>query len=177
MNRTITSCLLLSLFAVLPARGGDERPTQPFRDEHAEIREHLEHLDAAVGALAGAAPQEQARKMAFVVRFLDEHIRAHAAWEEEVLYPVVDEQAGGAPERFTSTMRHEHVIIGRSIDALRQEAQAPRPDVVAFARRADRLLGVISAHFEKEEEILLTLLDRGMSADEFRARVMSRSPY
>ena len=174
MTRTITSFALIALFtlaALLPARGDDERPTQGFRDEHAEIKEHLDHLDHAVGSLATASPEDRARKMAFVVRFLDEHIRAHAAWEEEVLYPVVDEQAGGG-ERVTSTMRYEHVIIGRWIDALRQET-----DVVAFTRRADRLLGLIAAHFEKEEEVLLPILDRTMSADEFRARVMSRMPH
>ena len=50
--------------------------------------------------------------MALVVRFLDEHIRTRAVWEAELLYPVVDEQAGGGGDRVTSTMRHEHVITG-----------------------------------------------------------------
>lgn len=177
MHRRLTTCLLLALAAALPVRGGDDRPTGAFREEHAEIREHLDHLDAAVGALATAPPEEQARKMAFVARFLHEHIRAHAAWEEEVLYPIVDEKAGGGKERFTATMRHEHVIVGRWIDELRQQAEAPRPDVVAFARRAHRLLGLIAAHFEEEEEVLLTLLDRTLTADEFRARIGARSPH
>lgn len=156
---------LMAGVAALPAVA-DDRPTAEFRAEHAEIKEHLRHLDGMVGGLGGAPETEQRRTMAFVVKFLDEHIRSHAAWEEAHLYPVMDDRAGRQGEPFTASMRYEHGIIGRAIDGLSALAAAAPPDATAFARAADRTLGVIGAHFEKEEEVFLPLLDRSMTRAE-----------
>lgn len=148
------------------------RVTEPFREEHAEIQVHLKHLHDMTGGLR-AAPAEDARgTMKFVVKFLNEHIRAHAEWEERVLYPVVDRMARSGRDVFTATMRHEHRIIGRWIDELAAEAAKEAPGVEPFARRADNLLGLIAAHFEEEEEVLLPLIDRGMSPEQFRREVL-----
>jgi hemerythrin-like domain-containing protein len=158
--------------AFAPAMASAARTTEPFREAHAEIREHLGHLQGAVGALSEASAEERKAKMAFVVKFLNEHIRTHAAWEEKVLYPVVDRYAGGPADRpFTSTMRYEHRIIGRWIDELAAESAKPQPDATAFARRADNVLGLIGAHFEEEEEVLLPVLDAKMSPDDFRREI------
>lgn len=162
-------------FVALPAVAGDDRPTAGFRAEHAGIKEHLRHLDGKVGALAGAAGAERRRTMAFVVKFLTEHILSHAAWEEAHLYPVVDERAGRQGEAFTASMRYEHGIIGRAIEGLSAQAAAARPDAKAFARAADRVLGIIGAHFEKEEEVFLPLLDRSMTRAEVEA-VLAAAP-
>lgn len=151
------------------AAAEDARPTAGFRAQHDEIQQHLSHLDGMVRGLAGAAADEQRRTMAFVVKFLDEHIRSHAGWEEERLYPLVDARAGRGGEPFTASMRYEHGIIGRGIDALSALAAAETPDAAAFARAADRTLGIIGAHFEKEEEVFLPLLDRSMTREELDA--------
>ena len=148
--------------------------TEPFREEHAEIRVHLGHLHQMAGELRTAAASETPATMRFVVKFLNEHIRAHAEWEEQVLYPVVDRLAKGGKEPFTATMRHEHRIVGRWIDELAAEAAKPVPGVETFARRTDYLLGLITAHFEEEEEVLLPLIDRGMSAAQFKRDVLDR---
>jgi hypothetical protein len=39
-------------------------------------------------------------------------------------------------------------------------AAKPGFNAVQFARKTDRLLGLISAHFEEEEEVLLPVLDK-----------------
>lgn len=150
------------------------RVTEPFREEHAEIRVHLGHIHQRVGELRCSPSSEASSTMRFVVRFLDEHIRKHAEWEEAVLYPVVDRLAKSGRERFTATMRHEHRIVGRWIDDLAAEAEKESPAVEAFARRADYLLGLVTAHFEEEEEVLLPLIDRGMTAAEFKHEVLDR---
>jgi hemerythrin-like domain-containing protein len=59
----------------------------------------------------------------------------------------------------------------RWTDELAALASAPGPDVTAFARRADNLLGLIWAHFEEEEELLLPILDRTMSHEEFEHEI------
>ena len=158
------TALVVSL--AVPAVASGELPTAGFRDEHAETKEHLRHLDGMVRSLDGAPAAEQAKTRSFVVKFLREHILTHAAWEEAHLYPLVDERAGRTGEPFTASMRYEHGIIGRGIEELSALASAAAPDPKAFARSADRLLGIIGAHFEKEEEVFLPLIDRSMSREE-----------
>lgn len=145
----------------------DERPTAAFRAEHREMQEHLRHVHEWVGALASQQPQEQRKTAQKVASFLEQHIKPHAEWEEKFLYPVVDKLAGKGPNAFTSTMRYEHRIVGRWIGELRAEADKPKVDAAKFTRRADNLLGLISAHFEEEEEVLLPFVDKGMSKAQF----------
>ena len=161
----ITNALVLTLSTT--AAFAAELPTAPFRREHVEIKEHLGHLDTMIGTLPAAQPEERRRTMSQVVKFLDEHIREHAEWEEAHLYPAVDKRTLAGPNPFTATMRHEHRIVGRSIDALAKMAADPNASATVFARSADRLLGLISAHFEEEEEVLLPILDKTMTKEEF----------
>ncbi len=105
------------------------------------------------------------------VGFFRGHIAPHAAAEEEALYPVVDRCAGGGGEPFTASMRHEHRIVRRWVAALAREARGRAPGARAFVRKADALLGLIEAHFECEEEVLLPILDDSMTAREFERQV------
>lgn len=150
-----------------PAQPSGKRPTEPFRAEHVEVKEHLGHIHSMVGAMPSTPPEEQVKTMAFVVNFLNVHIKSHADWEEKVLYPVVDKYAGGGPHAFTASMRYEHGIVGRWIGELASESKKPSPDAKAFARRTDNLLGLLWAHFEEEEEVLLPLLDKSMTPEQF----------
>lgn len=160
------TAILAGAVLALPVGAADEPATAGFRAGHAEIQVHLEHLDGMVGSLEGATAEQQRRTMAFVVRFLTEHILEHARWEESRLYPLVDEKAGRQGEPFTASMRYEHGIIGRAIADLDALAQAEELDGRAFARAADGTLRIIAAHFEKEEEVFLPLLDRTMTRTE-----------
>lgn len=169
----------LALTAVLaPALAGatppsaKERPTEAFREKHGEIREHLDHLTGMLSRLPGSAPEEQRKLMRRVAGFLDQHIRAHAEAEEKALYPVVDRYASGESRfRATETMRHEHGIIGRAIGELGAMAAADGADVATFARKGHELLGVIRAHFDKEEQVLLPVLDAHMTKEQFAREV------
>ncbi|NUQ77020.1 MAG: hemerythrin domain-containing protein [Polyangiaceae bacterium] len=152
---------------VSPAPPSGKRATEPFRTEHVEVKEHLGHIHTMVGAMPSTSPEEQVKTMKFVVQFLNAHIKSHADWEEKVLYPVVDKYAGGGPNAFTASMRYEHGVVGRWIGELETEAAKPSPDAKAFARRTDNLLGLLWAHFEEEEEVLLPLLDKNMTPEQF----------
>jgi hemerythrin-like domain-containing protein len=162
---------LLVLLATSPARGqkamNDKRPTAAFRAEHREVQEHLRHVHDWVGALPTQKPAEQKKTAQKVATFFEDHIKAHAEWEERFLYPVVDKLAGGGANRFTSTMRYEHRVVGRWIAELRAESAKSRIDAAKFARRADNLLGLLWAHFEEEEEVLLPFIDKGLSKEQF----------
>lgn len=168
LNMIVTT-LVLTVSA--GAAHAADLPTAPFRKEHVEIKEHLAHLDTMAGALPAANADEQRRTMSMIAKFLDEHIRKHAEWEEAYLYPAVDKRTHGGPHPFTESMRYEHRIVGRSIEALQKMAGDPKSDPTAFARATDRLLGLIGAHFEEEEEVLLPILDQTMTKEEFEAEL------
>jgi hemerythrin-like domain-containing protein len=167
----LISAGLLIGAAAARAADADERPTQSFRREHLEVRTHLGHARQWVGELAQHKQGQQRAKAQQVVTFFEKHIAPHAQWEERVLYPLVDRLAGGGKHRFTETMRYEHRIVGRWIDELAKELAKPRPDFKAFARRADQLLGLVDAHFEEEEEVLLPLIDQSMTRAQFEKEV------
>jgi hemerythrin-like domain-containing protein len=172
----MNGCALLVLLAASAARGApgkgpktmtDQRPTAAFRAEHRTIQEHLRHVHDWVGALSTQSPAEQRKSAQKITAFFEEHIKPHAEWEERFLYPVVDKLAGGGANAFTSTMRYEHRIVGRWIGELRAQADKPTIDAAKFARRADNLLGLVWAHFEEEEQVLLPFIDKGMSREQF----------
>lgn len=167
----VSSFGLAALVATSPAQGQktttDPRPTAAFRTEHKEVREHLGHVHEWTGALSKQQPAEQRKTAQKVASFFEKHIEPHAAWEERFLYPVVDKLAGGGVNAFTSTMRYEHRIVGRWTAELRAEADKPKIDAAKFARRTDNLLGLLWAHFEEEEEVLLPFVDRSMSKEQF----------
>lgn len=163
--------IITAAFTLALAAGGSAlastRPTEPFRQEHVEVKEHLAHIDQMIGSLSTAEPSAQRRTMAMVAKFLDEHIRKHAEWEEAKLYPAVDKRTHEGIYPFTASMRYEHRIVGRGIDDLASRAQTETIDAIAFARAADRLVGLIQAHFEEEEEVLLPILDATMTQEDF----------
>ncbi len=144
----------------------DALPTASFRAEHAQVKEHLRHIDSMAGGLAAQDPEKQLRTAAFITEFLTDHILSHAAWEEEHLYPSVEKRTHGGEHRFTASMRYEHGIIARGIEDLKTRAAEARFDPAGFTRATDRLLGVIAAHFEKEEEVFLPVLDKSMTREE-----------
>lgn len=135
------------------------RPTQPIRDEHAELFPHIEALrelgDAALTS-GGNLESELKRSLAF----LQDHLLIHAGAEARVLYPQVAELLG-SPQA-TATMSRDHVEVERLTAQL---AAAPPSDRATIARVAYGLHAIITLHFAKEEQIYLELMDAAMSSE------------
>ena len=172
MDSVTLGALLIAAVAVTgitleSAGAAEDRPTAAFRAEHVEVRQHLAEAKSWVGELGGQKAEGARAKAQKVVMFFEKHIKPHADWEERVLYPLVDRLAGGGEHRFTASMRHEHRIVGRWVADLSQRLAQERFDARAFARRADSLIGLVDAHFEVEEEVLLPLIDAKMTREEF----------
>jgi hemerythrin-like domain-containing protein len=151
------------------------RATQPLRDEHAELRRHVRQIEATAGRLRRLTPSQQRNAVQEVVSFLQGELRPHAVWEESVLYPVVDRQSGGG-EPFTGPLRREHRLIERWTVDLAREAAVQDPDIDRFAGQLYRLIGLLIAHFDAEEEVLLPLLERTMSREDLERDVIGRMP-
>jgi hemerythrin-like domain-containing protein len=138
--------------------------TQSFRDEHRHVREEIEAVRGMLDGILEADPVAQRTRMAAILEFLERRILPHEKHEEQRLYPIVDDLACGMTQ-FTSHLRYEHCIVSRWTGELARELASN--DVGRFARRAENLLGLLEAHCEIEEEVLLPLVDARMSAREF----------
>lgn len=148
-------------------------PTEHFRSEHVELKKHVSEVEQWVGDLYAASDaSKQKDKLTKITGFFKEHIKPHAEWEEKRLYPAVDKRTCTG-HTFTATMRQEHKIVGRWIGDLEQATSAKNPDLRKFARKADQLLGLIKGHFEDEEEILLPILDKSMTPEQFKQEVLA----
>ncbi len=159
-----------------PAAHG-ERPSEPFRREHAHFLERLEQTEQEALALSSDAPaEEQRRHIDAVLAFLHDELMPHAGAEEAVLYPVADRVAGTpAPLRYTDVLRYEHTVVHDAVatlDAWERAGDRSPEAIASFQRRVVELVGLVRGHFGGEENVVLALLDERMSADELRAEVL-----
>ncbi len=144
--------------------------TQPLRDEHKELLQHIELLRTVADAIGEAPFGSLRQSIDEAYAFLTHHLLPHAQAEERALYPVVG-RLMGAPEA-TATMSRDHV----EIDRLTQELGSLLSHVGggSMGEEEERdlrrvlygLSALIRVHFAKEEEIYLPLLDARLTADE-----------
>lgn len=146
-------------------------PSQHFREEHIEIKKHLLEIEKWTEDLKNLKPEKQRDQILKIVNFFEEQIKPHADWEEKKLYPAIDKRTAQGPDVFTTTMRYEHKIVGRWIKELAEEANSKSFNLIQFSRKTNQLLGLIFAHFEQEEEVLLPILDKKMSLEEFKNEI------
>lgn len=123
--------------------------------------DRLDALDeAAFHALAtGDAPKARSLFAAFA-RGLERHIR----FEEELLFPVVEERAGFSPDAGpTAVMRFEHIEIRARLAeveaALATSSSSP-------ARARAQLHAILEDHNLKEEQLLYPLADSVLGPDD-----------
>jgi iron-sulfur cluster repair protein YtfE (RIC family) len=144
-------------------------PTDPIRAEHRDLIPHLAHVENAAVRVTAWDAAEAGRVLPRIVAFLRDDLIPHATAEEEVLYPAVDRLVGAD---VTATMTADHVVIGERIEALAAAVDRALPhwedrDMVGdLSRRLAAIAAIVDLHFRKEEEVLLPILDAGMSVTE-----------
>lgn len=148
-------------------------PTDPIRQEHRELVPHLQELDRAAAQVHEWNQQVASDRLHHIIDFLANHLLAHAAAEEEILYPAVDE-AMGAPGA-TATMKADHTEIAARVAVLDNSVVAaldiwPDPEQLrGISRQLSVLAAIIDLHFRKEEEVLLPILDAALTREEAEA--------
>ena len=135
------------------------RATEPFRQEHQELLEHIEHLAAAARELPTLSEAERELLRARVLGFLRGTLIPHARAEEEVLYPEWAELVGFADAAIP--MVHDHEAIVARIDQL---ADTEIANVDKLQELLYGLYALISVHFRKEEDVQLPVLDANPEA-------------
>jgi len=116
---------------------------ESLRKEHRRVRQELEHAGIMAGVLCEERPSRQRKGMQMIGALLDECVRAHAAWEDRVLAPVV----GRRPDP-------EKDALAGSIRKLVREAGARLPDAQAFGSRLNRVVGGLETHLQQEQRLL-----------------------
>jgi hemerythrin-like domain-containing protein len=141
-----------------PADGA--RRTEPIRQNLARLRKVLLTLERQFETIHDVSETRQIQLMHDAVGMLQEYLLPHLAAEEAVLFPAAERELAPSPASVTQALRREHEILRLWIDHLEALANGPLPDHNEFARRGERLLGLIEAHFDVEETVLFPVLDR-----------------
>lgn len=129
--------------------------TQSFRDEHAALLGHVEHLRELAGRLPEMTSEQRADAVGKALGFLRGTLIPHAEAEEEVLYPAVAKLLGD-PEA-TATMISDHRAIVARIDSL--ESAGP-DELQVLQELLYGLYALVIVHFHKEEDDYLPLLEK-----------------
>jgi hemerythrin len=127
---------------------------EPLLQEHRELMLHVEQIRAAARELPDRSPAEREVLVRRITTFIEETLAPHARSEEEVLYRVIGEILG--QPRATEPMIHDHQLIRETAHLL---ARTDTTDVRVAQELMYRLYGLIVAHFRKEEDLYLPILD------------------
>jgi iron-sulfur cluster repair protein YtfE (RIC family) len=143
------------------------RPTEPFREEHHQLLEHIEHLAEAARELPRLSEEERVALRERILGFLRGTLVPHAKAEEDVLYPEWAKLLGFADA--AAPMIHDHDAIAARIERLEQ---ADVGDIDSLQELLYGLHALISVHFRKEEDLQLPAFDA--APPEITAAVLKR---
>src|SRR5689334_2429150 len=130
------------------------RPTDPFRREHAELLEHIEHLAAAARELPSLSEEEREAVRDRIMGFLGGTLLPHARAEEDLLDPESARLVSFADA--ASPLTHANEAIVPRVDRLPTQADT---DVDALQSLLYALHPLISVHLRKEEALQLPVFD------------------
>lgn len=130
------------------------RPTEPLREEHEHLLEHIEHMRLAARELPRQSAQERRVTLDRVLAFLRDTLLPHARLEEEVLYPEWARLVGH-PDAAVPMVHDHEAIVARVHQLERSDAG----DLDTLQELLYGLYALITVHFRKEEDIQLPLLD------------------
>jgi hypothetical protein len=129
--------------------------TEAVRADHAQLREHVEHLRVAARELPEMSLAEREEMLGRIADFLRGTLVPHADEEERTLYREVARQLGHLEA--TAPMTHDHVAIRvRTLELV----TTPATDVDTLQELLYGLYALISVHFWKEEQLYLPLVER-----------------
>ena len=140
--------------------------TQPLRDEHRELRPHIDAILAVADLLDEEPPPALLDRLAETSTFVNGHLLRHATAEERALYPVVARAMGGGDVTATMSRDHREIAdLGRRLEGLVDAARAGSTDRRDLRRVLYGLHAIVALHFAKEEEVYLPLLDERLTPE------------
>lgn len=147
------------------------RSTDSLRAEHSRILSTLHALGERIEKLHESGTLGQLSLAREVIDFVNRQVAPHARAEEYTLYPAAD-WAAGEGSRMTEIARFEHGLIARRCQALEKAVSAGAP-AGKLMHLCYGILGLVAAHFQATEEIVLPYLDRAFDAARFEKEVLN----
>ena len=135
-----------------------------FRRQFAEVRALVQQVPAAEATRVSAVADH--------LGFLLDGLHMHHTTEDDLVWPKLLDRAGlDAP--LVQRMEVQHQQIDASVDQVRAATSAwrsdPTPETsVALADRIGEFLGVVEAHLDEEEQVVVPLIDRHLTEAEWR---------
>jgi hemerythrin-like domain-containing protein len=131
---------------------------------------------ATADEIIDAVPDGNAERVAAVYSYFDNVLRfldAHHGGEDALIWPVLSRRCGDA-EELLARMEREHETIHRRRDEAGEALAAwnAAPDTARARALAQALAGLraeVERHFSEEEQEILPLASRNMSAEEWGA--------
>ncbi len=147
------------------------RPTDALRADHAKILAALQALASRIEKLHESGTLEQLALAREVLDFVNRQVAPHARAEEYTLYPAAD-WAAGEGSRMTEVPRFEHQLVTRRCQALEKAISAGSPSG-KLMHLCYGILGLVAAHFQVTEEVLLPYLDKAFDGPRFEKEVLT----
>ena len=148
-----------------------KRSTDALRAEHARILERLEALGVRIEKLHESATLDQLALAREVLDFVKKQVAPHARAEEYTLYPAAD-WAAGEGSHLTEAVRFEHQLVQRRCEALEKEISGGAP-AGRLMHLCYGILGLIAAHFQVTEQVILPYLDKAFDSARFEKEVLT----
>jgi iron-sulfur cluster repair protein YtfE (RIC family) len=131
--------------------------------EHAELAIGIERMHELASVLPSVSVDGIAGRVDGVIRWVDETLKPHMAWEETWLFPQIDDRAQTLWA--TKLVRFDHRQIARQAQRLAVhrravEHGASRETTAEIRSDLIGLEALLRANLEREEEFLLPMLDR-----------------
>ena len=142
------------------------RATEPFRQEHVALLDHIGHIAQAAREMPRLSMDERLMLVGRILAFLTDTLVPHAKAEEEILYPEWARLVGF--DDAAVPMVHDHEAI---VARIHQLEATDVHDVDALQEILYGLYALISVHFRKEEDLQLPVFDANPSV---AARVLDR---
>ena len=147
------------------------RPTDPLRAEHARILDRLHALGERIERLHESATLDQLSLAREVIDFVKKQVAPHDRAEEYTLYPAAD-WAAGEGSHLSEAVRFEHQLVQRRCEALEKEVSAGAA-AGRLMHHCYAILGLIAAHFQVTEQVILPYLDKTFDAARFEKEVLT----
>ena len=147
------------------------RATQLLMEEHEIILRGLRVVEALANRAAsgGEVPAHAVGgALEFLIQFADIH---HHHKEEEILFPALEEAGFPRDAGPVGVMLQEHAQGRELISALRAAAPQAAGDAAArelFANTARAYTALLSAHIDKENQVLFPMADQAIGGEERR---------
>lgn len=131
--------------------------------EHEELAAGIDRLHEVAWDLPSLSAPQMSTRLSSVLRWVEETLQPHMAWEERWLFPTIDDRA--QTRWATRLVRFDHGQITKQAERLRthrsQLEHGPAGDAIAEVRcDLFGLETLLRADLEREEIFLLPLLER-----------------